>query len=511
MPALRGLSIAVLEPQPPPRLEAVAKLETPDLRTFAITPSSRRILQGASGAWDLMEAVRAPAFTSMQVWDSLGPGFVRFEAPAGAAAVPNNSPGGDDPSPLGYILENRLLQSALFERLLALHERGSLTLISPAAVTKLVLPPSPGAAEPGGPVPGPLSPRPGELATLTLADGSALRARLVVGADGAGSRVRDWARIGTWGWDYDQRAVVATVRAAGSGALRTAWQRFLPHGPVAILPLSGDYASVVWSTTPSHAEYLTSPSLSPEDFTHALNAVLTAAPETFAAALRGGDGGDSGGAGAHAGSPVPDAADYGSAAWTGGSYERGRDALPLDPVSLLLGAGRRAVDALSTASFQADRFRRAPLITSTVGARASFPLRFSKANAYVRPRLALVGDAAHVVHPLAGQGLNLGIADADALARALAAGAEQGADPGSLSLLREYEKDRSAHNLLMMGALDAVKRVFSGPGGVGGGAAEELASAVREPLAVARNLGMLALNAAGPLKERVAAYAMGGR
>ncbi len=201
------------------------------------------------------------------------------------------------------------------------------------------------------------------------------------------------------------------------------------------------------------------------------------------------------------------------AAWTGGAYDRGRDALLLNPLDIALSAGRRAADALSTASFQGDRFRRPPLVAAAVGPRASFPLRFSKANAYVRPRLALVGDAAHVVHPLAGQGLNLGLADTESLALALAGGAEVGADPGALAHLRGYEKERVAHNLLMMGALDLVKRVFAGPGGsgVGGGIAAEAASAVREPLAVARSVGMLALNAAGPLKERVAAYAMGGR
>ena len=117
-----------------------------------------------------------------------------------------------------------------------------------------------------------------------------------------------------------------------------------------------------------------------------------------------------------------------------------------------------------------------------------------------------MGDAAHVVHPLAGQGLNLGLGDAEALAGAIEAAAHIGGDVGSLGTLRPYERSRSAHNLVMMGALDGIKRVFAGPAPGSGG----LAEAAREPLAVARNLGMLVLNGATPLKSHIAELAMGG-
>jgi ubiquinone biosynthesis monooxygenase Coq6 len=478
-----GARIAVLEPRPPQRLDELRRIADADLRTFAITPSSRRLLQ-AAGAWDLMESVRAPAFSRMQVWDALGPGYVRFAAPQGAEA-------------LGWILENRVLQSSLFERLIALGQEGKITLLCPSTVAKVTLPPAPDEPVLGGGRPAGREAH--ELASVTLADGRVLRSRLIVGADGAASAVRQAGGIGTWGWDYDQRAVVATV--ALSDTLDTAWQRFLPHGPVAVLPLWEGYASIVWSTTPSHADYLTG-SLSPQGFTDALNTVLTADPETFAAALRGEEKQKAADASQDLGQQPGSAAHAGP----GEAYVASRDTLPHDPLTMAVRAGTTLVQHLATASFQSDRFMRPPLIAATLGARASFPLRLMKANSYVRPRLALVGDAAHVVHPLAGQGLNLGLGDAEALAAAIEAAADIGGDVGTLGALRPYERSRGAHNLLMMGAMDSIKRVFAGPPvGMGG-----IAEAAREPLAVARSLGMLVLNGSTPLKSHIAEIAMGG-
>lgn len=334
-----------------------------------------------------------------------------------------------------------------------------------------------------------------------------------MGADGAQSAVRAAARIGTYGWDYDQRAVVATVETDTPHS--TAWQRFLPEGPVAVLPLWGRLSSIVWSTTHAHAETLTSKSLSPEAFTRALNAALTAPPAEFQAAVAGGkpeDGGPPlpfggmGGRAAHAA-----AAAASSSVGPDAPYSQARDALPLDPLTLLVRAGAKAADALAAASSRAsgEAWQAPPRITATVSPRLSFPLRWSTATSYVRPRLALIGDAAHTVHPLAGQGLNLGLGDAEELAVTLAQGAAAGADPGSLAQLRRYEAARARHNLLMMGALDGVKRAFTskpgcGPGGLPVGAP------LLEPWVVARNLGLSLLHGASPLKSAIAKFAMGG-
>lgn len=488
LPEFQGARIALLEPQPPVRLNELHKLRSSsptniDLRTFAISGSSQRLFQSI-GAWELMESISAPAYQSMQVWDSLGPGYFRFHT---------------NTSSLGWILENRVLQSALYERLLQItNENKNLTLFTPMSVNKLVLPPVP--LQPLVP----LSIRPvstvpeGSLAKLTLSNGKEIRSRLVIGADGAMSKVRSTANIGTWGWDYNQKAVVATVKVGDHA--NTAWQRFLPNGPVAILPLRDNHASIVWSTTPSHADYLTN--LSNDEFVNALNTVLTAEPSLFMEALRGDSSTPPTMTTASSSTDNPDA--HITSASTTDEYNVQKDTLWLDPLGTLLKTGNKIMHQLSTASFQSDPFRRPPLILSGIGSRASFPLKFMKAHSYIAPRLALVGDAAHVVHPLAGQGMNLGLGDVDTLATLLATNIYNGNDIGSVSILRDYERTRMTQNLLMMSAVDSIKRIFTSvPDGTFG-------SHLREPLTFVRNIGMLTLNNAVPIKEQLATYAMGG-
>jgi 2-octaprenylphenol hydroxylase len=240
-----------------------------------------------------------------------------------------------------------------------------------------------------------------------MADGSVLRAGLVVGADGARSQVREMAGIQSRSEPYDQHAVVATVHAE-QGNRSTAWQRFMRDGPLALLPLEQDLFSIVWSTAPNEAERLCA---LPED---EFNTLLTGASESR--------------------------------------------------------LGRLTLQ----------------------GARAAFPLRLQHAEQYVLPGLALVGDAAHVIHPLAGQGVNLGFLDAGALVDALVAGRERGRMPGALATLRRYERTRKGHNTATQLAMDAFKHLFSNDSSV---------------LSLARNLGLGAAGRLTPLRrlfERVA-------
>jgi 2-polyprenylphenol 6-hydroxylase len=365
-----GLSVALIDAQTPAPYDAKAEV---DLRVFALSVASRRILE-ALQVWDSVAAVRISPYREMQVWDAGGKGSVHFDsADLGQAE-------------LGYIAENSLLQHALWERLKA---DAQVRMIHPAKVSALSLE--------------------DEAATLILDGGQHLKARLVVAADGAGSATRSLAGIDVDNVLYDQRAVVAHVRTEQPHQA-TAWQRFLPTGPVAFLPLADGRVSVVWS------------------------------------------------------------ADEGEAARI----------LALDDAGFCA--------ALSTAS----EAKLGQVLTTT--RRAAFPLQRLHAREYVRGHFALAGDAAHALHPLAGQGVNLGLLDAAALAEVIGDAARKGRDIGDLGVLRRYERWRKGDNLAMIFALDAFKRLFS----------NDVAG-----VSMLRNVGLRAVDRFTPLKHAFVRRAMG--
>jgi 2-octaprenylphenol hydroxylase len=365
-----GQSVALIDAQTPAPYDPKAEV---DLRVFALSMASRHIL-GALQVWDSVAAARLSPYREMQVWDAGGKGSIHFDsADLGQAE-------------LGYIAENSLLQHVLWARLKG---NPQVRMIHPAKVTALSLE--------------------DEAATLTLDDGQRLKVRLAVAADGAGSATRGLAGIEVDNVLYDQRAVVAHVRTEQPHR-ETAWQRFLPTGPVALLPLADGRVSVVWSAQESEA-----------------SRILALDDAGFCAAL------------------------------TAASESR-------------LGA-----------------------VQSTTR-RLSFPLQRLHAREYVRPRFALAGDAAHALHPLAGQGVNLGLLDAAALAQVIGDAARKGRDIGDLGVLRRYERWRKGDNLAMIFALDAFKRLFSNE---------------NAGISMLRNAGMSAVDRFTPLKHAFVRRAMG--
>jgi 2-octaprenylphenol hydroxylase len=326
---LRILLLDKFRPEPDDQvLSSPRSVNDFDLRVFAITEVSRQLFERVK-VWPQTISDRVYPYQEMHVWDAGGKGKIHFDAADIGAAS------------LGYIVESRVLHDSLVR---VLQRTPSIELIAGDQLLRFE------EYEQG--------------IHLTLQSGKSLTSRLLVGADGANSLVRQLAGISTVGWSYSQQAVVATVETEIDHN-STAWQRFLPEGPLAFLPMMKPWCSIVWSVSENRAEELCQ--LSKPDFMQVL-------AEDFQSQL--------------------------------GSIQ-------------------------------------------DVGERARFPLRLSHAQAYVAPRVALIADAAHTVHPLAGQGLNLGLLDV----------AMQ--DIGSRRVLRAYERSRKGDNWLMQGSFDALKRLFS--------------------------------------------------
>jgi 2-polyprenylphenol 6-hydroxylase len=341
-PQLSQLRIALLEAHPP----AVPPSGDIDLRVSAVSPASLRILASV-GAWGLVPPQAQSPYDDMIVWDAAG-------KPRGAGAIHFSASATSEPN-LGHIVENRRLLWALYD---CPPFRQRVTLLR-AELSGMTLE--------------------RDRAVVSLSDGRTLSAAMVIGSDGAASLSRKLAGIETTGWDYDQRAFVTHVRT-GQPHVRTAWQRFLPEGPIAFLPLADGRSSIVWTTRPAHAEHLAScpPEEAAQEIERALDGAL-------------------------------------------GSVE-------------------------------------------IAGGRAHFPLRLTHARQYCKDRFALVGDAAHSIHPLAGQGVNLGFLDCAALVQVLSQALERGGEPqaiAELRVLRQYERWRKSENLIALGLVDGLNRLFS--------------------------------------------------
>ena len=371
--AKQQLKIALIESYEPPQFDP----SQVDPRVAALTEKTRLIFEQI-GIWQQLVDKRVCAYKAMNVWDAEGTGRITFDCQQ--VQQPN----------LGHIVENSALVSTLIEHL---KQQPNIELYCPANIVDYQLQQ--------------------DAITLTLDNQSVLSAQLLIAADGANSAVREHFQFATKQWDYGQHAIVTTITSENPNQL-TAWQRFMPTGPLAFLPLNniGDdhCCSIVWSQDTTEAKRLMA--LQDKDFCKELS--------------------------------------------------------------------RASEHCLG----QVLKIEKRHLI----------PLRQSHATDYVMPRVALIGDAAHSIHPLAGQGANLGFSDAQVLAEEIAKAFARDLDLGDVSVLKPYQRRRKPENLATMAAMEGFKRLFGSQ---------------NSTLRLLRNYGLSAINGLGAIKNKLVKQAMG--
>ncbi|KAK5720407.1 putative ubiquinone biosynthesis monooxygenase [Elasticomyces elasticus] len=445
-PSTRGLKIALIDsqslaPAPPPKGNGDGSGNGREFsnRCSSLTPASIKFMKHI-GAWEEMDKSRMQAYHAMDVWDGVSGSKIHFDGVdqtgnGGLMGVIGNMiPGSrfsasrrqyEEAGVVATMCENSNTTSALLRRLQDLNNNASgsgarMAVLDKTKVDSISLGP-PASADIS-------TPDLSQWPIISTTTHGPLAARLLVGADGANSPVRTFADIPAPGWDYGQHGVVATLNLSpnsttttASASLRTAFQRFLPTGPVALLPLPGARASLVWSTTPAHAAKLKA--LSGEEFVAAVNAAFRLMPVDIDYIL-----------GPDAGSDAPSS----ELAWREPATNPASTGLPAN-------------------------FPRVAGVQE--GSVASFPLRMRHADTYTGHRVALIGDAAHTIHPLAGQGLNLGLADAQSLAKQVAYGVEHGMDIGGSFCLENYGAERWAANNAVVGTVDKLHKLYSATSG----------------------------------------------
>ena len=340
----------------------------------------------------------------MQVWDGLSDARIEFDWLSSKSGPPSTN-SEEDTNTIATMAENNNITRALLTRLYELE--GSPTIYNNTKVSSIDYGPPP------------LNPFSVDLSSyphLTVSSTARpIVARLLIGADGLNSPVRNFANIPSRGWDYNRHGLVATLKlqspSLASPGQAIAYQRFLPTGPVALLALPNDYATLVWSTLPEHAARLKE--LSEVDFCAMVDAAfrLSAVDLQYLCSISSGQ--------------------TDQVSWREKHTKFDEARCPTRVVSL-----------------QQD-------------SRASFPLRMRHSDTYISNRVALVGDAAHAIHPLAGQGLNQGLGDVQSLVKTIEYAVSHGADIGTEMSLESYNSERWGANSRLLGTVDKLHKLYS--------------------------------------------------
>ena len=387
-----NLRVALVDQQPAPApIEPSKEFSN---RVISLSAGSVDFLR-RTGVWDFMEPSRICPYEKIKVWDDED-GSLSFDS---------------SQRQMAYIVENNNLVHAGYK---AAVSRKNVNFYHSCRIKQLQLP-----RVTSQDLDGPLTwTTKSGFAEMELDCGTNIKARLVIGADGANSGVRKAAEISTHGWSYNQRGLVATLVHDDMGQRQTAFQKFSSLGITAMLPLSSTRTSLVWSCSPEVAQKLQN--IDGNDFCLLLNAALRLpAIETEYLLSQ--------------------------------TNSKGESLINFDEELAWRYEKMSMNDHMSDIPFVSDVIP---------GSRASFPLRFQKATGFCDHRVALIGDAAHVVHPMAGQGVNIGFSDCDHLFENIKSTLSVGQDIGSYTVLKDYGTNSELRTLPMMISIDALWNIF---------------------------------------------------
>ncbi|XP_021194293.3 ubiquinone biosynthesis monooxygenase COQ6, mitochondrial [Helicoverpa armigera] len=406
---LSNLKVLLLEGSPNKSFQLKPEYSN---RVVALNQNTKALMSSLD-VWRHVEAMRLQPVRHMQVWDACSDVMIAF----------NSEELLDDD--VAYIVENDVMLHAINKEL-STAAKDNIQIVYDAKIAGYQLPKQED-----------LKPK----SSVQMANGDTYSCKLLIGADGANSAVRKAMGVQYLSWSYEQMGVVATLNLSEECENTTAWQRWLPTGPVAILPLDSKRSSLVWSTWQDDAKELLK--LPEDQFVDALNDALwkqyprNTGIETVTS-------------------------------WTSSWLKR---------VGLPDGTARQLPPSISNV---------AP------NSRAAFPLGFGHSTRYIGPGVALIGDAAHRVHPLAGQGVNLGFGDVKDLTHLLSEAMYSGLEITHPDWMGKYESVRQRHNVPTQLMIEMLHRIYT---------------VDLMPVVLARSVGLQITNALQPLKKMIMSHA----
>ncbi|KAK5583463.1 hypothetical protein RB653_005058 [Dictyostelium firmibasis] len=418
----KHLKVALIESSKIQSVEETISNPIPDIRTISFNNQTIQLFKSID-VWDTIKSTkRINPFNQVRVWDTSGFEGIHFQD----KDIDNNNNNNNNNTTMGYIIENNIVTSSILAKV---KEFDNIELFQQLSVKCLndydqetikstsILP------------------------SVTLSNDQQLHGKLIIGADGGNSILKKQLQVPSMGRVYNQKAVVCTLKLGEQQQPNnTLFQRFLPTGPIALLPLANGYANIIWSTNLIHAQYLLE--LDDESFLEQVKDSFLKSPSTSNSSF----------------------------------FDIASNLLNLNPKGL---SGNEIY---------------MPPIESLVSKRASFPLRIDHTFNYTLPRVCFIGDASHLVHPMAGQGVNLGMADVKALSEIIQQSVQSGYDIGDPMMLKRFEEIRKPENLKMLLSIDTLFNLFTNN--------SILVTGIR-------NFGMSLLNNISPLKTLIIGVSKG--